>query len=337
MAAVAGAGLTSIILVAADSGPLLAESVAAALASDALIEVIVVDNASADGEPARLESLHAGDERLRVVRNDRNLGFGPACNRGASLARGDALVFLNPDCMIASGTIGALRRIAAENPGIGVLGIEIVSPDGKPPRGNRRRDPTLRRALMTASGLAHFESRWPALAGVEMPESAQQSGVENVEAVSGACLFVPRRVFDAVRGFDEAYFLHVEDLDLCRRVRDAGYVVAIAHGVRAVHAQGASSRHRPVFVAWHKHRGMWRYFTRFDPAARNIAVRAIVWAGIWMHFALTAPLRLARRLLVADPQRSEGGATRVSNPRAASADASDRVRADRRPVDQKPR
>ncbi|HSS05668.1 MAG TPA: glycosyltransferase, partial [Rhodanobacteraceae bacterium] len=86
MAAVAGAGLTSIILVAADSGPLLAESVAAALASDAQIEVIVVDNASADGQPARVESLHVGDERLRVVRNDRNLGFGPACNRGASLA-----------------------------------------------------------------------------------------------------------------------------------------------------------------------------------------------------------------------------------------------------------
>jgi hypothetical protein len=104
-----------------------------------------------------------------------------------------------------------------------------------------------------------------------------------------------------------------------------------------VHAQGASSRHRPVFVAWHKHRGMWRYFTRFDPAARSIVVRAIVWAGIWMHFALTAPLRLARRLLVADPRRSEGEATRVRNPRAASADASDRVRADRRPVDQKPR
>jgi hypothetical protein len=246
-------------------------------------------------------------------------------------------MFLNPDCTIEPGTIGTLRRIAAEDPRIGVLGIDIVSPDGRAPRGNRRRDPTLRRALMTASGLARFESRWPALAGVEMPESAQQGGVENVEAVSGACLFLPRRVFDAVRGFDEGYFLHVEDLDLCRRVRDAGYAVAIAHGVRAVHAQGASSRSRPVFVDWHKHRGMWRYFTRFDPAAHSMVVRAVVWAGIWAHFALTAPLRLARRRLAADAQRGEGNATRVDDSRVASANNPDRLPADRRPADQKPR
>ena len=313
MAAAADEGLTSVIIVAADSGPLLATSVATALASAVNVEVIVVDNASADGAPEHVASLHAADSRLRMLRNDRNIGFGPACNRGAALAQGDALMFLNPDCAIEPGTIGALRRIAAGDPAIGLLGIEILAPDGKPARGNRRREPTLRRALMTSSGLARFESRWPALAGIEMPESAQPAAVEKLEAVSGACLFVPRRVFDAVGGFDEAYFLHVEDLDLCRRVRDAGYAVAIAHGVRAVHAQGASSRSRPVFVDWHKHRGMWRYFTRFDPAARALPIRALVAVGIWAHFALRVPLHLARRLATAREarHRAEQDATRA--------------------------
>ena len=294
-AASAAPGLTSIVIVAADSGPLLGVAVAAALASSAPVEVIVVDNASRDGEPVRVASAHASDARVRVLRQDRNLGFGPACNRGAAVARGDALLFLNPDCTIERGTVAALRDLSAEDPALGVIGIEIRSPDGRPARGNRRRAPTLSRTLMTMTGLARFESRYPALAGVEMPPAPATMPIEDVEAVSGACLFLPRRAFDAVDGFDEAYFLHVEDLDLCRRVRDAGFRVAIAPAVHAVHAQGSSSRHRPVFVAWHKHRGMWRYFTRFDPAARNVAWRAFAWLGLWMHFALTAPLHAARR------------------------------------------
>ena len=292
-----GAGLTSVVIVAADSGPLLADSVSAALASDARVEVVVVDNASTDGEPDRVASLHRDDARFRLLKNERNLGFGPACNRGAALANGDALVFLNPDCVIERGTIATLRAIADADATIGVLGIEILSPDGAPARGNRRRDPFLRRALMSMSGLSRFESRSRTFEGVEMPvDSASGAGVEKVEAVSGACLFLPRRVFEAVGGFDEAYFLHVEDLDLCRRVRDAGFAVAFARDVRAMHVQGTSSRKRPVFVAWHKHRGMWRWFTRFDPAARSALVRAVVALGLWAHFALTVPYLLARQL-----------------------------------------
>ncbi len=305
-----GAGLTSVVIVAADSGPLLADSVAAALASDARIEVVVVDNASADGEPERVASLHRDDARFRIVKNDRNLGFGPACNRGAARASGDALLFLNPDCVIERDTIATLRAIADADASIGVLGIEILSPGGAPARGNRRRDPMLRRALMSMSGLSRFESRSRAFEGVEMrAESASGARVEKLEAVSGACLFLPRRVFDAVGGFDEAYFLHVEDLDLCRRVRDAGYAVALAHAVYAIHVQGTSSRKRPLFVAWHKHRGMWRWFTRFDPAARSGIVRVLVALGLWTHFALSVPLLIARQLV------ANSGAAKKETPR----------------------
>jgi GT2 family glycosyltransferase len=292
-------GLTTVVVVAADSGPLLMSSVAAALASSAPVEVVLVDNASADGEPERLAAACSDDGRLRILRNERNIGFGPACNRGAAVARGDALLFLNPDCIVEPGTVESLRAAAASDPTIGLLGIEVLTPDGRPARGNRRRAPTLKRALMSMSGLSRFEARWPMLAGVEMPASAQRPDIEDVEAVSGACLFLPRRAFEAVGGFDERYFLHVEDLDLCRRVRDAGCRVAIVGSVHATHEQGGSSRHRPVFVAWHKHRGMWRYFSKFDPAARALPARVLVALGIWAHFALTVPLNLARSLLAA--------------------------------------
>ncbi len=291
-------GLTSIIVVAADSGPLLRTCVASALASsNELVEVILVDNASLDGEVERTLAEHPREPRLRALRNATNLGFGPACNRAAALAHGDVLLFLNPDCLLRADTVAGMREALRGDERIGLLGVTVCDPDGKPARGNRRRDPTLRRALMSLCGLSRFETRWSALAGVEMPAypgEIDAARTEPVEAVSGACMASPRAAYDRVGGFDEDYFVHVEDLDLCRRMREAGLRVAIAAHLRVTHAQGSSSRTRPVFVARHKHRGMWRYFRRFDPAARNPVLRALVWCGLWAHFALQTPLLALR-------------------------------------------
>lgn len=281
-------GLTSIVVVAADSGPLLGTSIAYALASEAAFEIVLVDNASTDGEVDRAVAAHHEDARLRLLRNPANLGFGPACNRGAAIARGDVLIFLNPDCELRADSVSGVCAVLRAHDRIGLLGVQVCDTNGSPARANRRRDPSLRRALMSLSGLARFESRWPGLAGIEMPPAAACVAIEEVDAVSGACMALPRAVFERIGGFDEGYFLHAEDLDLCRRVRDAGWRVAIAHDLRVRHAQGSSSRKRPLFVARHKHRGMWRYFRKFDPAASNPLLRAVVWLGVWSHYAAIA-------------------------------------------------
>ena len=75
-------------------------------------------------------------------------------------------------------------------------------------------------------------------------------------------MLLPRVLFERVHGFDKGYRLHAEDLDLCRRVRETGGVVACANDVAVVHVRGVSSRSRPVFVEWHKHRGLWRYYRK---------------------------------------------------------------------------
>lgn len=279
------------IVVAADSGALLNSCVAHVLASDAELELIVVDNASTDGQPQLLAERHGDDARLRLVRNDSNRGFGPACNQGAALARGDALVFLNPDCLVAPQVVGSLAARLQENPQVGILGVRIVDEHGQPTVAMRRREPTLARAVAHFSGLAG-SSCWQ---GVNMDAPVSVQGIEPVDVVSGALLAMPRRVFEQLQGFDEGYFLHCEDFDLCRRTRDLGLDVAIDHDLVVEHRQGSSSHHRPVFVAWHKHRGMARYFHKFDPAARNPLLRALVGIGVWGHFALTLPVLLLRR------------------------------------------
>lgn len=288
-------GLTSVVVVTANSGPVSLSCIKRLLESTAPIALTVVDNASDDGQIDAIARQHGADPRLRIQRNIQNIGFGPAANQAAASSDGEWLLVLNPDCLVDSDTIERLISIAQLQHRAGVIGVRVVGQAGHPAGANRRRDPTLKRSLMSLFGLARLEHRWPALAGVNMPAPLQVREVERVDAVSGACLFLGRELFAKVGGFDEGYFLHCEDLDLCRRVRDSGFEVGYADSISVVHQQGSSSHRRPLFVSRHKHAGMWRYFRKFDPAARNSVMRGIVWCGIWSHYWLFAPVHAWRQ------------------------------------------
>jgi GT2 family glycosyltransferase len=112
----------------------------------------------------------------------------------------------------------------------------------------------------------------------------EAESVQRVDAVSGALMLMPRSLFDRLGGFDEGYRLHAEDLDLCRRARVSGAIVAVANDIRVLHLRGVSSRARPVFVEWHKHRGLWRYFRKFEAPRRSMFTSAAVFASIWLRF-----------------------------------------------------
>ena len=270
----------SVVVVAADSGPTLRDCVRRVLACNVPLEMILVDNASGDGIPQAIARAHESDARLRVIYNHANLGFGPAVNRGVAQAHGKSVLVLNPDCLIDNATLQRLIDTLATHPRAGVIGAVVCDENGVPDPASYRRDPLLQRSLNTMFNRPGE--------GVNMEGPIPHALVE-VEAVSGALMLLPRRVFDYLAGFDEDYFLHCEDLDLCRRVRDASYKVMLAGDVRVLHGKGSSSRHRPVFVSRHKHRGMWRWFRKFDPAARNLVLRTLVWCGLWAHFMLLTP------------------------------------------------
>ena len=285
---------TSILIVAADSGAPLRECVARALASSEPVELILVDNASRDGVPQALARAHEHDERLRVIYNHANLGFGPAVNVAARHARGDTLLILNPDCLLEKDTLARMLGALRAKPGAGLVGAVVCDADGTPDPASLRRDPLLRRSLNEMTGRAKRGTGNPGHEGVDVPGPIPDTVIE-AENVSGALMLLPRTLFERLNGFDEGYFLHCEDLDLCRRVRDAGYTVWLAGDVRVLHAKGGSSAHRPVFVSYHKHRGMWRWFRKFDPSARRPTTRALVACGITAHFLATAPLLWLRR------------------------------------------
>ena len=163
--------------------------------------------------------------------------------------------------------------------------LDLVDEAGVRDAAARRRDPVFAQMLRAPGRASKL--------GVP-PDDAQV--LQPVDAVSGALMLLSRPLFDRLDGLDEGYRLHAEDMDLCRRARQAGAVVAVANDIRVLHIRGVSSRARPVFVEWHKHRGLWRYFRKFEAAQCGFVTRLGVFGAIWLHFgAVLMRILLQRR------------------------------------------
>lgn len=265
------AGL-SVVLVhygGAEARPVLA----ALLDDPAVAEVILVNNRTGPAWPADLgPQPPAAPPRLRLIHGQGNVGFGAGCNLGVAKASGDLVLLLNPDCLPGPGTVAGVLDLAARQPDTAwMIGVRLVGPDGAEQVGGRRNAGTPGQWLGEAFGghLARVNRhREPLPAGdlVEMP------------AISGAFMLIPAAFYRRLGGFDPGYFLHFEDLALCRAVWRAGGRVLFAPGLTAVHLKSRA----PVsglFVARHKIRGCWRYFTtEFRPEGASLAWLALAWA-----------------------------------------------------------
>jgi GT2 family glycosyltransferase len=276
------------IVVTCQSAETIDDCLSRLRAASAVTQVRVVDNDSRDDTLAIVQRHAAADPRVHFIGNPDNPGFAVACNQGARDSDAPWLAFVNPDCLVEPDTLARLLAHARALDGEALLGADLVDLDGVRDGAARRNDPDfgamLRGSLRTGAGRP---------LDVEADDAQP---LQRVEAASGALMLLSRALFDRIGGFDASYRLHVEDLDLCRRARDAGAVVAVANDVRVVHVRGVSSRSRPGFSEWHKHRGLWRYFRKFEAPRRNIIVRAGAWLAIWLHWASRLPGILAANL-----------------------------------------
>ena len=273
------AGIAAIV-VSHDSAETLDDCLSRLRAAEGVAEIRVVDNDSRDGSVDIVQRHALADPRVRFIANPDNPGFAVACNQGAGDSHAAWLAFVNPDCLVEAGTLVQMRELAAAHSPC-LLGADLVDEAGHRDAAARRRDPDFARMLGRLLR--------PSQGGTAvLPDDARD--LQPVDAVSGALMLMPRSLFERIGGFDEGYRLHAEDLDLCRRARQAGACVAVANRVTVVHVRGVSSRSRPVFVEWHKHRGLWRYFRKFEAPRRGVATRMAVFAAIWLRF----PLAVAR-------------------------------------------
>jgi GT2 family glycosyltransferase len=286
------------VIVNFNAGEALLPCVQSLLGQGGELRVIVADNASSDGSMEGLRERLADDARLQLSFNRSNLGFARAVNGavgelGHNPGPAGYLLILNPDCEMHPGSLAALQQALAMEPRAALAGPRVVDRDGRTMRGTLRRFPDPWKSLMTFSGLWRLARWWPGFGGVELSDRLPEKTSE-CEAVSGACMLLRKSTFLELGGMDEAYGLHGEDLDLMFRLDQAGHRCLIVPEARVYHRQGVSSRSRPLWVHWQRHRGMQRFFRKFQAADCVLPLRWLVIGGIWLRFALTAPLALIR-------------------------------------------
>ncbi|MCP5244932.1 MAG: glycosyltransferase family 2 protein [Burkholderiales bacterium] len=274
----------SIVIVNYNAGALLATCVAGALKTSK--EIIIVDNASTDSSVADLTSQFRGETRLRLIRNDTNLGFSAGCNIGLEAATMPYILFLNPDCLLEKQSLQRMLQVLESNPRFGMVGGYLINPDGTEQGGGRRAIPTPWRAFVRATGLYHLSKFWPELFfDFHLHRQPLPQEPVEAEAISGALMLVRRSAIDHVGNWDEGYFLHCEDLDWCMRFRQKGWKIIFVPDAPVIHYKGSCSRSRPFFVVWHKHKGMLRFYRKFFrhkyPSFFSVAVSC----GIWLRLS----------------------------------------------------
>ena len=283
----------STIIVNYNSGGFLRRCVDSLINCPLEIEIIIVDNASTDGS---LENLFEVSD-VQIINNPINMGFASACNTGARIASAPFLLFLNPDCFFTPGTLVKLLEALCLDEHSGIAGGLLTNADGSEQPGGRRAIPTPWRSFVRAFGLVRFADRWPRLFfDFHLHKQPLPDHPVEVEAISGACMLVKREAMQDVGEWDEGYFLHCEDLDLCMRLSQKGWKIIFVPSSRIEHALGVCSKNRPVFVEWHKHKGMMRFYRKFFQHQYPAGLMVLVGAGVWLRFGLVGTLYTARRI-----------------------------------------
>jgi GT2 family glycosyltransferase len=231
------------------------------------VETIVVDNASTDGSADMVASDFPA---VRLVRSARNEGFGAACNRGAAVAGAPCLLFLNSDALVTPGAVAALARVLDQQPDVAIVGPRTLNEDG-----------TAQVSFGPAlTPLAEWRQRRLVRAVARRDPDALRIAHERAlraqspDWVSGACLMIRRRAFDAVSGFDEGFFLYEEDVDLCARVRALGGGVRFEPGATVVHRLGRSMARLPERARAEYDRSHLRYYQKHNGVLATLLLRA---------------------------------------------------------------
>jgi len=200
------------------------------------IEIIVVDNASADGSA---DMVRAEFPQVRLIANDENRGFTAANNQGLAASQGRHLLLLNPDTEIVGDALATMVGYMDAHPRIGALGPQLRYPDGRL-QPSRRRFPTFATALVESTVIQQW---WPdnrLLQRYYMADTPDDA-VQPADWLVGACLLVRRQAYEQIGGLDEGFFMYSEELDWCKRLKDAGWEVVYLPTATIIHHEGKSS------------------------------------------------------------------------------------------------
>jgi GT2 family glycosyltransferase len=268
-------------------------------AADALdparIEVIVIDNASADGSA---DMVAAEFPHVRLVRNTANTGFSGGNNQAYEMSQGRWFLLLNSDTVVAPGSLAELVAFADKHTEAGMVGPRVVNPDGSVQM-SCRRFPTLTAGLFRNTPLGRLFPKNRFARDYLMADWRHDS-VRDVDWLSGCALLVRRETVEQIGPMDDGYFMYCEDVDWCWRAHAAGWQVLYYPCAPIVHWGGRSTDLAAVRMIVQFHRSMYRFFCKHYASVSNPLVRPLVIAGILARasgvLARTGLLTLKRRI-----------------------------------------
>ena len=254
------------------------------LRSEGVAEVVVADNGSRDGS---FEALAEADPDAVFLPTGGNLGYGAGANRGAAVCGGELLLVCNPDVSFEPGAVKALAAALDADEGLAVVGPRIEDPDGS-------LYPSSRTFPGVGDALGH------AFLGLVAPSNRftrryrmldwDHAGAGEVDWVSGSCFLARRRAWDELGGFDEAYFMYVEDVDLCWRAWQAGWKVGYEPAARVTHVRGVATDQTPYRMILAHHRSLLRFSFRSTPGWQR-ALLPLVSVGLGVRAVLACAQR----------------------------------------------
>jgi N-acetylglucosaminyl-diphospho-decaprenol L-rhamnosyltransferase len=250
--------------------------------------IVVVDNGSTDGSR---EMVAEEFPSVRLVDNPGNPGYASACNRGIGATEEPYIFILNSDVEFPEGGLDTVIEHMDADPLIGALGPMVLNSDGSAQM-SCRRFPSMPSSVVHGF-LGEVWPDNPLTRKYQMKDLPRDEPCD-VDWVSGAAMLLRREAAEKVGGFDEGYFMYVEDVDICWRLREAGYRVAYDPAMRLVHHIGRTSSQQSVRMLYHHHRSMFIFFRKRHRGWRGFVFMPLVLTGLAARFLLSLAIRWFR-------------------------------------------
>ena len=270
-----------VVVVTYNSGHVLPAFLASlAAATDAAVEVVVVDNASPDGLPVVPDGV-------RLIDSGGNLGYGKAANLGASGFTGGWLVVANPDIAWQPGSLDALMAAGDRWPQAGCLGPGITTLDGK-------LYPSARAFPSLGRGFGHAVCGWwwPANPWTRSYRAEVGKPVETPTGwLSGSLMLLRREAWEQVAGFDPKFFMYCEDMDLCRRLAEGGWSNVYVPSAVVSHVGGHATEGQSRVMLKAHHRSLFIYLSEHYTGPRSAPLRGLLATGLALRYLVAARVR----------------------------------------------
>jgi GT2 family glycosyltransferase len=248
--------------------------------ADVPVDAVVVDNDSSDGSPAAVTDEFP---QVTVLAESKDLGYGRAANLGLERCRGRFVLLLSPHVVLDAQCVGRLADLLLTRPDAGAVGPRLSLPDGSLDPDARRAFPLPSTLFYQTVGLSKLFPKSPRFGRYNMGH-VSDSEVHQIDAGTGACLMLRRSALDSIGFFDPRYFMFGEDLDLCYRLKLAGWKVFYLPTASATHRIPPAPRDRERKISLERHRSMWKYHFKHHSEDVSAFGNGLVWAQIWGRY-----------------------------------------------------